>query len=340
MIGERTVALVPHFEAIIQENTKDLKDLLWVRLHLVFGEDGQLAERQVVKMPGQVVLARQILDKEGTVRVLDKDGKERVVLKGKLTTAAQAPNLTPNAKDLVVLPLPYRSAEHVQHALKIKDKTLNDVRLAEALPLFTAYVGAGNAAEALKVFQQCFHARSQRQLGYYVLLAACGVNLDSENANVLAEHLDEPLAQYLALHSSPVLRKHASQWAVGTLTFNDGFLKHLSQTHALYQRWQNDKITKGDPTRLRADQHKAFAYVQAHKDSAFGFAMLCLMEDRAEKDQDFYRQLADAWRLFEDSSAWGYAARYEVARCLYKSGQTEPARQRVSSSSKNAGRQC
>ncbi|HWY87383.1 MAG TPA: hypothetical protein VNX28_11690, partial [Gemmataceae bacterium] len=326
VVANRIVALVPHFEATILEKIKDLKDISWLRQHLVFGAGGKLVERQLVKMPGQHVVMREIFSPDGTLRLVDKDGKEVAARQGKLTPSAQVPDLAPDTKKLVVLALPYRTAETVQRALKTEKKALADLRLAEALPLFAAHVGAGNANEALNVFKQCFYAREQRQLGYYVLLAACGVNLDSQNADVLAEHPDEPSAQYLALHSSPVLRKHASQWAVGTMAWKEGFLQHLSQTHALYQRWQNDKVTKGDPARVRADLQKAFAYVRANKDSVFGFAMLCLMEDQAGKDQDFYRELADAWRLYEDSPELGYAARYEVARCLYKGGQLDLAR--------------
>src|SRR5262249_40830233 len=149
------------------------------------------------------------------------------------------PELQPSTKNLVVLSLPFRTPDHVQRTLKLEKRRLEDLRLAEALPLFAAYVGAGNGGEALNVFRRCFHNREQRQLGFYVLLASAGVNLDADHADVLAEHLDEPLAQYLALHTSPVLRTHAAQWAVSSASFKLPFLQHLATTHALYQRWEN-----------------------------------------------------------------------------------------------------
>src|SRR5437870_4750936 len=83
-------------------------------------------------------------------------------------------------------------------------------------------------------------------------LAACGQNLDAQNADVLGEHPDEPLAQYLALHSSPVLRKHASQWAVGSGQWG-GFLRHLAVTHALLQRWQDARVLHGTAARQKAE---------------------------------------------------------------------------------------
>jgi tetratricopeptide (TPR) repeat protein len=130
-------------------------------------------------------------------------------------------------------------------ARKLKDKPYESMRFADALALFAADFAAGNGDSALDVFKKAFYGRDQRQLGFYVLLAACGQNLDADHVDVMAEHPDEPLAQYLALHSSPLLRKHASQWAVASRQWPDGFLRHLALTHALMQRWQNDKVTLG-----------------------------------------------------------------------------------------------
>ena len=52
-------------------------------------------------------------------------------------------------------------------------------------------------AYGAKVIQDgvTFANREQRQLGYYVLLAAAGVNLDGDNVDVLDAHPHEPLAQ-------------------------------------------------------------------------------------------------------------------------------------------------
>ena len=104
------------------------------------------------------------------MRFLDSAGKELTVRKGKLTASA-APNLTPETKDMVVLPLPYRTVEHVQTTLKIQKKTHGDLRFDEGLPLFAAHYAAGNVSEATGVFRDCFRNRNQIHLGFYVLLA-------------------------------------------------------------------------------------------------------------------------------------------------------------------------
>ena len=213
LVGERIVAVVPHGAG--EAKDRDAKPLPYAVLHFVFDEGGRLAEQRVVEMPAKKVLARVLLGADGTLRVLGAKDRELAALKSKLSPAA-APNLTPDLKKLVVLSLPYRSRDHVLKVRKLEGKGHGDMPFEDALELFASAFGAGNGEEALKVFREGFHARDHRPLGFYVLLAACGQNLDSQNADVLSEYPDEPLAQYLALHSSPVLRQHASQWAAGS----------------------------------------------------------------------------------------------------------------------------
>jgi hypothetical protein len=323
LLNAHTVSVVPHGA----DSFKDAKGkpVPYLRLDLVFAEDGRLAERQIVKMPKGEVLLRQVIEAAGTVRLLDEKGKELAVRKGKLTEAI-APEVAPDTRNLVVLELPYRSRDHLVKALKLENVGYEQMRFEDARRLLAADVAAGNGAEAVKLFKQAFHAREQRQLGMYVLLAACGQSLDAENLDVLAEHLDEPVAQYLALHSSPVLRKHASQWAVASSPWGEGFLKHLAQTHAILQRWSDERVNKGSSAKIKAERERALEYVQRHKDSAFGWALLGLLEDRAGQDKAFHARLAEACRLFEDFPGLGYAARYESARCLFKAGQLAEAR--------------
>jgi tetratricopeptide (TPR) repeat protein len=326
MVGERTVAVVPHG---VERNVPPtfvgpVRPVRYVRVHLVFDADGRLAGRDVVEMPAAKVLFRERYTAESGVRLLDADGKVVSVRKGTLRPAA-APDLTPDVKPYVVLPLPYRSPDHVRKTLKVENRRLEDLRFDDALVLLAAYVGAGDADQALKVYRESFHGRNQRQLGFYVLLAAAGVNLDAEHADVLAEHLDEPLGPYLALHTSPVLRRHASQWAVGTGQWRDGFLHRLALSHALYQRWQNGHPGR-DAEQRRAERDRALDYVRRNAGTGFGWALLCLMEDQAGKEEALYRTLAEAWPLFADVPGLEYAARYEQARCLWKGGRRDEAR--------------
>jgi hypothetical protein len=341
LIAPRTVAVIPLGAADNANERRGLsppagppgqarrlvKSRPYLRLHLVFAEDGRLAERQVVAMPKGEVLLRQVCEAGGSVRLLDKTGKELAVRHGKLSEPV-APDVSPDTRNLVVLDLPFRSREHLVKVLKLEKTGYEQMRFADALRLLAADVAAGNGAEAVKVFRQALHAREQRQLGLYVLLAAGGQSLDAENLDVLAEHMDEPLAQYLALHSSPVLRKHASQWAAASAPWGgESYLQHLALTHALLQRWSDERVNKGSAARVLADRQRALDYVRKNKD-AFAWALLGLLQDRAGDSPTLHGELAESWRLFEDQPEFRYAARYEFARSLLKAGQRAEARKR------------
>src|SRR5262249_49738457 len=150
------IAVLPHGE-------KDLQ------LHLVFAESGQLAERRWLGAKDKL-LGRQVLGAGGELRVFDGDGKELSLVKGTLRPSA-APEFPANLGKFVGLALPYRPAEHVKKQLNLEKKGLGEIRMADALPLFASHFGAGQANEALQVFQQCFAAREQKPIGFYVLLA-------------------------------------------------------------------------------------------------------------------------------------------------------------------------
>lgn len=319
LIADRTVAIIPHLS---NEQQKEASSL---QLHLVFAPEGRLVESRLVRMPENENILRQILDEAGAVKVLDGKGRELSARSGKFA-ASGAPAFDLATKDLVILPLPHRTPEHVRKTLKLDKKSHQELTFKEALPLLAAEFARGNGGEVNNIFRAALHAREQRQLGFYVLLAACGQNLDSQNGDVLAEHLDNPVAQYLALYSSPVLRKHASQWAVSSEQWKVGFLQHLGLTHALLQRWQNDKLLKGDPVRAQLEIRRALDYIHRHKGTRFAWALLCLVQDRAADSKDLHAKLAECFGLFADVAGIRYAARYERARSLLHAGKVEEAR--------------
>jgi hypothetical protein len=333
VVAERTVVIVPHDSA--EAKNGEGKPRPYMQVRLVFAADGRFAERQLVEMPAGKALFRETYAVDGTIRQIDGDGKELATRAGELWTAKEGANLKPDTRKLVVLPLPYRTREHVLKARGIDKKNYQQLRFEDGLALLAADFAVGSN-EAVNVFQGCFAGRDQHQLGLYVLLAAFGPNLDSEHLDVLAHHSHEPLAQYLALHSSPVLRKHASQCAVGSNPWGEGFLQRLAMAHALLQRWQNGRAIGGTEAQRQAERDRALAYVRASKGSAFAWALLGQMQDRAREDEassrrkpaDSFRALAGAWRLFADVPGLAYAACYEEARCLSKSGQPAEARQR------------
>src|SRR5262249_19749534 len=148
-----TVAVVPH--GIEAKDAKG-KKIPYVVTQFLFAEDGRLTERRTVEMPSNTLLFRLVLGGNGEPRVLDGKGKKLAAQQGKLSEA-KAPTLSTDVKDLVVLPLPYRSREHLVEVRKLKDVALSNMPFADALALFAAEFGAGKGDEALKVFKEAFH---------------------------------------------------------------------------------------------------------------------------------------------------------------------------------------
>jgi hypothetical protein len=319
--AERTVALVPHAAKEAKKH---------IQLHLIFSRDGALAQQQLVEMPAKKVLRREVYSPDGSWKILDDNDKEVVAVRGK-REEAEAPSLKPDVNKLVVLDLPYRTPEHITRTLAIEKKAHAELTFAQATKLLAGFVAAGNAAQARDVFLNALARQEQRQIGYYVLLAAAGVNLDSDNVDMLDAHPHEPLAHYLALHSSPVLRRHASRWAASSNVWGEGILRRLGLGHALCQRWSSGKSLGVSISQRRGERQRALAYVKQYRGTALAWALLGLMQDRTSEEKDeterkkAYLELAQACELFSGSS-FDSIARYERGRCLWRGDQAEQAR--------------
>lgn len=325
-IDNTTVALIPH-RSDEQKNDKKQKRS---EIRFVFSDKGQFRERQIVEMPGAKILARMVCEPEGEVKLLDEKGKAVVTIKGTLRRAAP-PKLNENLKELVLLNLPYRSVAYLNE--KLKDKSPGELSNSEALEKFASLITSNRPADASRLFRDRFHTRNQRQLGFYVLLASIGLPLTDDALDVMEEHPDSALAQYLSLHSSPTLRKHAAQWAIRSGSFKEGFLGELAQLHALHQRWQSTRVLSKD--KRAKELPRASEYVRQNKGTTFGWIILCDLQNRANEleneKQDvraINRELAKLFELFTDSPGFAYDAKYENARALLKSGQREQARQK------------
>ncbi|HMC64729.1 MAG TPA: hypothetical protein VKI65_07305, partial [Gemmataceae bacterium] len=342
-IDEHTVAVVPPgLESTPREPGGSSPR--YVALQLIFAEDGRLAERRLVAMPSKKVIVREAY-LGGAVKVLD--GKDNELGSYKLAIAkAAAPNLRPDTSQLVLLPLPLRSRERVYEQFALDPKKslddedngcFEDLSPDDAMQLFAANYAASNGDDAGRVYRSCFYERGERKLGFYTLLAACGVNVSRE-----PEFLDVvknqgadaprsplgPLARYLALQGYDVYttlqQRFDLNWGRG-IGPPDSFLQRLASFRDLHLRWQNganDLLSLADK---RARQERALRFVRENRSNIFGLAALVALDDHAG-DSQFRRDIGAAWKLFEDTPGLGYVARYEQARSLFHGGQAAEAR--------------
>ncbi|HZY87406.1 MAG TPA: hypothetical protein VFE78_21395, partial [Gemmataceae bacterium] len=335
-VDARTVAVVPHkpSKSAGDEPKKSL------RLLLIFGDDGRLAERRLVAMPDNKLLRREVFDGKGGVRLLDGEGKELAKHSYTVRDAA-APQLQPNTSGLVVLPLPYRSREHVFPALELlahqplAAEANGCFEYAEpdaALALLATAVGSHNAAEAQLVFRHCFHDRGDRRVGHFVVLAACGIDLTQEPAfqEHLARHPGDPLVRYFTLGQDGLY-----EYLQASLPLNCGrstdapgsFLQRLARMRDLHWRWRSNPSPWTATLARARDRRDALAFVRANRELPVAWALLSYVQARGRHGHRDYLALADTWADLEKEATSPYTARYERARCLLRAGKDGAARE-------------
>jgi predicted Zn-dependent protease len=334
---DRTVVLTPHStqDANAEPQKKHEKSY---RVHLIFADDGRLAERRLVEAPANKVVRSEVYDGRGGVRVLDAEGKE----KAKETYAVKdsaAPDLKPDLSALVVLPLPLRSRESVMEKLELHPEQslfhdLNGCHLylepEPALELLAALLATERGDEAREVYRSCFADRDDRRVGFFPLLAACGVDPYGEPSfrRALAEDGKNPLLRYLALNDSRAygFLQGALPMYQGDSVAGGGLFAKLATFHDLYRRWQSQNRA-GWRLPIRPDEERrTWEFVKAERRSPLGWALLGYVQDHGGRHGETrWRDLAQTWEALAGDEERS-PARYEQARCLMHGGRRAEGR--------------
>jgi ferric-dicitrate binding protein FerR (iron transport regulator)/tetratricopeptide (TPR) repeat protein len=338
-----TVAVSPRGAAAAKDD--DGRPVRYVRLLMAFGDDGRLTERRLVLMPKGDTLVRETYAADGTVKRLDGKDQELATARHELA-AADAPDLKPDTAALVVLPLPLRTREVVYRKLELNPNQalfagenachayLNE---DAALELFAADYAAQNPGYARTVYESCFAQDAARVPGFHVLLASCGDRTPrSPQLQALRtdeKHKRDPLLLYLTLLNLP---ENARWQPYLGLDLESGFCKDhpfLGPLAAFGDQWLVwrtwGQVDAGEPWGgwFRERQRRGLEFVRSHRGTAFAWALLTrLDEGTVRSDARFHAELADAYGLFADHPALGYAARYERARALLHAGKRDAAR--------------
>jgi tetratricopeptide (TPR) repeat protein len=305
-IDSHTVAVIPHGSN--ERKDKADKPEIYPILHLVFGADGKLAERQLVEMPSHRILLRQTYAK-GEVRLVDGNGKELARLKTEVKPAP-APNLKPDVSNLVVLPLPWRTPEYAEQKFKIDLKKGYASQDDTAAIAFLAATFAGYD-KVTEIWRQRYQARGDKRPGFYTLVAAKGAPVQPETQGALE--------RYLALVSDPEKREKQQ---IGDLSTNNRFISRLAAFHDLVLRLSAGKDNKTEQVQ---DRGAVLAFIRQNNRSPFGWALLSLVKD--QEDPDFQRALAEVYAPYAELPGLEYAARYERGVSLLKGGQRKQAQE-------------
>ena len=333
LLDARTVALT----AVGAETAKD-KDgnsAAYWQIRLVFAEDGSLAERQAVEMPAGKILARQTYDKDGTIKTLDADGKVLAERQLDIRRAAE-PDLKPDVKDLVVLPMPIRTIQQV--IARQKSKAMDEQRYEQlseeaALELIAADLPSNNW-QAVQVIGRRFINKGDRRVGFYALLLSTRTNVDPA-ADVNLGGSVKVRVDPVKDHPTSVLCAYvASQWELQRKGNNydppeiskpgAGFIGDLSAFRTLWNRWNSGKVNNSDEAQRKKERQRVLDYVRDSRSPVFAWSLLAQAMNYGG-DQEWYRSMAEAYGRFGKVSGLSYYARYEAARALRNSGNWQQA---------------
>lgn len=337
-IDDRTVALQAHPRPGTdpeKETKKDPAPAKSWQVRLVFAPDGRLAERQVVELPEAKVLYRIRYETDGKVRLIEeKDGKVHQEL-DYARTEAEAPELAPETKHLLMLRLPLRTMQHVWNRVTNWTGHFANVDKQWAEEAFVADCFAGNSWRALQCFGECFHVQGDRRLGFYVLLSSVGFsfNRDQEYSwgNVRVkfrpeeEHPDDPLAQYLALDIKA--RHQGSDRFEKELPANAPvFLRRLLEFRHLWYTWTSGNAGR-DQQSLEAARQRTLKFVRDNDVAVLDWALLELLQRQGHRgDARFMEEVVRHLQSSGDQLGLGWSARYEIARSLRQAGKNAEAR--------------
>jgi tetratricopeptide (TPR) repeat protein len=293
-------------------------------MHLVFGDDGRLDERRLVELPKNKVLRRETYGADGTVRVLDADNKELSTRKLALK-AGGLPDLDNETKDLVMLPMPLRTRDHVLQQPGAAGGNLAAMDDASSLALIAADGAVGNPALMGGAIWSRAWNRGAWGSGFTTLLLSAGQDVNGVPA--LPNVNRGPLAHYVAWLKQTEPLSETKDRDLG-----DGLLRRLAEVQSVVRAWRKDGAPLTDK-----DVARAIQAIREAKSPLFAWAvvaeMLRLPDNKrvtaAGGRAKLKREVLEAACVaLKDAPGLSYAARYELARHLADNGERAEARKR------------
>jgi tetratricopeptide (TPR) repeat protein len=332
-LDEHTVALAPRGAAGRRDTNGNT--LPYVQVRLVFA-DGRLSERRVALMPAGKVLSRETYS-GGVVKLYAGDGEKPALEHTIRLAAAKAPDLAPDTAKLVMVPMPLRTHEHLSDATlaALEATGWGDWSSDFAISFIAAKCATQDGLAALRMFASRFHAKGDRRLGFYTLLASSGhaidPNVEYRWAGIRARielppaDSNEPLARYLACHN--VARNRGDRGPLGQLGGPaTGFVQRLAALRDLCRHWDLGGARSDVIAVTRAEVEKAVAFAR-DVSPQFAWPLLnTVQKNLGSADHATVLLLSGALRTAGEEVGMGYTARYEHAAALHRAGKGEQAR--------------
>jgi ferric-dicitrate binding protein FerR (iron transport regulator)/tetratricopeptide (TPR) repeat protein len=335
LVNENTVALSPIRPAKLETEPE-----AWLELHLVF--DGvRLTERQWVlrvnEKPNDILIRETY--SAGETKLLAStvaDAKPISLWKRESTRLNEAPNLSPDLSNLVVLPLPLRSREHVYQSLGMeagwdlfqdRNACFEYFTPDEAMQLLGCEFAAGNGHNVSRVWSTCFASRNDHRTGFFTLMASADYNPRSHRQfnDKFEKNPSDPLVRYLwQMHDSDIHDWQARFGFAPGRSDADSFIGKLTSFRRVVARWQGAHITHGLWGQRDTERQRVLDFAERNADNVLGWCTLAMVHDRAST-AEAWAKIAETWGVLAKKSSFPYQARYEEARSLGHAGKSEEA---------------
>ncbi|MCY2954955.1 MAG: VIT domain-containing protein [Planctomycetota bacterium] len=334
LLDPHTIALTPRRIDQPTPATQPTTQPMYAKLHLIFDDRSQLIERRIIEMPSGKTLYRQTCTGTGVVQLLNADGKE--IDKQDLSLKdAQFVNVTPDAKDVVVLPLPLRTREYVMQNRRLKDDGKYEWSSDDALAVIAADLSV-NFSDMTEVMAHRFFSNNDRRMGFYTLLVSAGQHLDVKvfrqlvnnvavSFDPLADHPNSSLAQYIVEQLRFTQQGYTADTPAPDSS-KTSFINRLANVRYIQARFMSGRANQGEENSRRADRQRALDFIRTCNDPYLGWSVLSLIHNYGGGYAGFYDQLADAAKAFQEVDGLGYSARYEYASALQNGGKYAEAR--------------
>jgi hypothetical protein len=355
-VNDNTVALIPHAMPMNRASSatslpKEEKRESTGQMRFVFAGDGALAEIQIVEMPAAKILVRQTFDAQGTIRVIDGEGKQ--LAEQKLDRqAAEAPELfrsltLPARKsrldELVVLDMPLRTSSYW-------DRRLDGLRLDAAVKndetaLKTGYLALFASTcfirdrESLPMFAAYFHAKGDKRLGFYTLLSLRDTHfLQQPNKwapgiatfDPIAEHPQSPLAHYLAHHQKNMAPQYNADASLleNLIGPKDGFIARMTSFRNAWSVWRMGRVNSDGVDVRDRELRKLKDFISINTSPLIAFVLQSNLQHMNTDDRAVVSKLIyESQKDYVDPLGMGYVLGYDAAHHLYYKGDRKRASQ-------------
>ena len=339
MAGENTIRILS--TAPTDPNVK-----IRLALEIVFREDGRVSERRLINLEKDKPLTRQVFGNDGSIRTFAEDGQ----LLSEVTihrTPVETPTETPETDGLVILPLPYRSADSYSLSLPAQPANSGSVDYsqlseADAMKLVATHVANSEFDQLWNVINQRFVAKDDSRMGFAVLLSASSTG-NSQPIHEVASHNQgaSALGSFLVQHFDWWKdQDHNKEFVLPDSA--SPFLKHLVDTHNVYALWSSGRATRDrTESQVNQDLSRALELIRQCPSKQVAWMLLKTVHQSINEtfsQKKLFARLATEAASFENEPGMFGHARHARVLWLISAGRNDEARQLYSTFRLNAAR--